>query len=54
MYIESNMENYITICKIADGNFPYDSGNSNGLCNNLEGWDGEGGLRGKGHVYTLG
>ena len=29
MYIESNMENYITICKIADGNFPYDSGNSN-------------------------
>ena len=52
MYIESNMENYITICKIADGNFPYDSGNSNGLCNNLEGWDGEGGLRGKGHVYA--
>ena len=29
MYIESNMENYITICKIADGNFLYDSGNSN-------------------------
>ena len=29
MYGESNMENYITICKIADGNFLYDSGNSN-------------------------
>ena len=24
------------------------------LCDNLEGWDGEGGLRGRGHVYIYG
>ena len=44
MYVESNMETYITICKI-------DSQQEfavclrklrQGLCNNLEGWDGEG------------
>ena len=28
MYGESNMETYITICKIANGNLLYDSGNS--------------------------
>ena len=27
----------------ASGNLLYDSGNSNGLCNNLEEWDGVGG-----------
>ena len=27
-YGESNMETYITVCKIANGNLPYDSGNS--------------------------
>ena len=27
--------------KIANGNLLYVSGNSNGLCINLEGWDGE-------------
>ena len=29
MYGESNMETYITICKIANGNLLYGSGNSN-------------------------
>ena len=29
MYRKSNMETYITICKIANGNLLYDSGNSN-------------------------
>ena len=46
MYGQSNMETYITICKIckidSQWNFLYGSGNSNGLCINLEGWDGEG------------
>ena len=28
-YGESNMETYITICKVANGNLLYDSGNSN-------------------------
>ena len=27
---------------IANGNLLYDSGNSNGICNNLEAWNGEG------------
>ena len=35
------METHITICKIAIGNLLYGSGNSNGLCINLEGGDGE-------------
>ena len=42
VYRESNVEIYNTICKIASENLPYDSWNSNGLCDNLEGWDGEG------------
>ena len=29
MYGKSNMETYITICKIANGNLLYGSGNSN-------------------------
>ena len=29
MYGKSNMETYITICKIVNGNFLYGSGNSN-------------------------
>ena len=38
MYGKSNMETYITICKIiANGNLLSVSGNSNGLCINLEG-----------------
>ena len=47
MYGESNMETYITICKMdSHGNLLYVSGNSMGLCINLEGWDGEGDRRG--------
>ena len=44
MYGKSNMETYITRCKIglSSGNLLHDSGNWNHLCNNLEGWDGEG------------
>ena len=43
MYGESNMETYITICKTdTNGNLLCGSGNSTGLCINLEGWDGEG------------
>ena len=30
MYGKSNMETYITICKIVNGNLLYGSGNSNG------------------------
>ena len=29
MYGDSNMETYVTICKTANGNLLYDSGNSN-------------------------
>ena len=36
---ERNMETYITICKIANGNLLYVSRNSNRLCINLDGWD---------------
>ena len=43
MYGESNMETYIIICKIdSQREFAYVLGNSNGLCINLEEWDGEG------------
>ena len=43
MYRKRNMETYITVCKIANGNLLYGSGNSKqGLCSNLEGWNGEG------------
>ena len=50
MYGESNMETYITICKI-------DSQREfavwlRGLCINLEGWDGEGVSEGSGYMYT--
>ena len=39
MFGKSNMETYISICKIANGNLLYVSRNSNGLCINLDGWD---------------
>ena len=44
MYGESNMETYITICKIdSQGVFAVCLRElKQGLCNNLEGWDGEG------------
>ena len=42
MYGESNMETYITVCKTdSQWELLYVSGNSNGLCINLEGWDGK-------------
>ena len=42
MYGNSNVETYITICKlVSQREFADSSGNSNGLCINLEGWDGE-------------
>ena len=44
MYAESNMENYITICKI-DSQWAFAVWLRNlkqGLCINLEEWDGEG------------
>ena len=50
MYEKSNMETYITICKIGNGNLLCVSGNLNGLCINLEGW--EGGSKGRGYMYT--
>ena len=44
MYGESNMETYITICKIDNqGEFAvYLRDLKQGLCTNLEGWDGDG------------
>ena len=40
---ESNMETYITICKICQQEFAVWLRNlKQGLCDNLEGWDGEG------------
>ena len=56
IYGESNMETYITICKI-DGQWRFAVGLRElklGLCDNLEGWDGEGGGRDvqKGAIYV--
>ena len=47
MYGKSNMETYITICKIdRQREFAvWLRKFKNGLCINLEGWDGEGGGR---------
>ena len=44
MYGKSNMETYVTICKIdSQREFAVWLGKlKQGLCNNLEGWDGEG------------
>ena len=58
MYGESNMEIYITICKIANRNFLNGSGNSNRGSDQSRGvrWGGrwEGGSRGRGYMYTYG
>ena len=51
MYGESNMEIYNTICKV-DGQCEFAvwlREHKQGLCDNLEGWDGEGGLEGRAH-----
>ena len=42
MYGKSNMETYITICKIDNRNLLYGSENSYRGCVILEGWNGEG------------
>ena len=54
MYRERNMEIYIAICKIANGNLLWLRKLKQGLCVNLEGWDGDGGSKGRGHMYTYG
>ena len=48
MYVESNVETYITICKIdSQQEFAvWLRKLKQGLCINLEGWDGEGDGRG--------
>ena len=56
MHGKSNMETYITICKI-DSQWEFAvwlRKLKQGLCINLEVWDGEGGSKGKGYIYTYG
>ena len=56
MHEESNMEIYITICRI-DSQWEFAVWFRElklGLCNILEEWDGEEGSRGKDHMYTYG
>ena len=60
MYGKSNMEAYITMCKI-DGQREFAvwlRKLKQGLCINLEGWDGEGewegGSKRRGYMYTYG
>ena len=55
MYGESNMETYITICKI-DSQWEFAiwlRKLKQGLCINLEGWDEERGSK-RGYMYTYG
>ena len=53
---KSNMEPYITIYKIdSQGEFAvWLRKLQQGLCINLEGWDGEGDSKGRGYMYTYG
>ena len=56
MHEESIMETYDTICRI-DTQWEFAVWLKElkaGLCNILKGWDGEGGSRGKDHMYTYG
>ena len=60
MYGESNMETYITICKI-DSQWEFAvclRELKQGLCIHLEGWDEggrwKGGSKGRGYIYTYG
>ena len=57
MYGKSNMETYITICKI-DSQWEFAlwlRKLKQGLCINLEGWDGDEGVsKGRGYMYTYG
>ena len=55
-YGQSNMEAYIAICKI-DSQQEFGvclRKLKQGLCINLEEWDGEGDSKGKGYMYTYG
>ena len=56
MYGKSNMEIYITICKVdSQREFAvWLRKLKQGLCIYLEGWGGEGVPKGKGYMYTLG
>ena len=56
MHGASNMETYIAICKIeSQWEFAvWFRELKLGLCDNLEGWDGEGGSIGRGQRYTYG
>ena len=58
IYGESNMDTYITICKIdSQWEFAVCLGElKQGLCINLKRWDGgdRGRLRGRGHMYIYG
>ena len=56
MYGKGNMETYITICKIdSQREFAvWLRKLKQGLCINLEGWDGEGDSKGRGYMYTCG
>ena len=56
MYAESNMETYITMCKI-DSQWEFAvclRKLKQGLCFNLEGLDGEGDSKGRRYMYTYG
>ena len=56
IYGESNIETYVTICKI-DSQWEFAvclRKFKQGLSNNLEGWDGEGGSRRRENMYTYG
>ena len=53
---KSNMESYITICKIdSQREFAvWLRKFKQGLCINLDGWDGVGASKGRGYMYTYG
>ena len=56
MYRKSNMETYITICMI-DSQREFAiclRKRKQGLCINLEGWDGDRDSKGRGYMYTYG
>ena len=56
MFGKSNMETYITICK-RDSQQEFAvwlRKLKQGLCINLEGWDWEGGSKGRGYMYIYG
>ena len=56
MYGKSNLETSLTICNI-DSQWEFAlclRELKQGFCVNLEGWDGEGGSKGRGDMYTYG